>query len=215
MPTGKRKSIAFIAAILAAMKVFALELTSVVAPVDGAETFGNPGCGHAGGSWGSAPYPGMPTNGVVLCNGSANCTKLWSLHKFSKGYVYQNYDYYTNHIERFVGGADIPLDANTLLSISNSLVSCRRNGGTCIPRFAYTWDGWGGAEPDDFEMILTHIAQLSAVLSQFRDVVPAIECGIIGAYGEMHTSRYTAREFQNRVIGAPTFPISAQSAPTA
>ena len=90
MPTGKRKSIAFIAAILAAMKVFALELTGVVAPVDGAETFANPGCGHAGGSWGSAPYPGMPTNGVVLCNGSANCTKLWSLHKFSKGYVYQN-----------------------------------------------------------------------------------------------------------------------------
>ena len=64
-------------------------------------------------------------------------------------------------------------------------------------------------------MILTHIAQLSAVLSQFRDVVPAIECGIIGAYGEMHTSRYTAREYQNRVIGASTFPISAQSAPTA
>ena len=200
---GKRKTMAFVAAILAATKVFALELTGVVAPVDGAESFGNPGCGLAGGSWGSAPYPGMPTNGVVLCNGSANCTKLWSLHKFSKGYMYNgDYDYYTNHIERFVGGADIPLDANTLLSISNSLLSCRANGGTCIPRFAYTWDGWGGAEPDDFEMVLTHIEQLSAVLSQFRDVVPAVECGIIGAYGEMHTSRYTAREYQNRVIDA-------------
>ena len=41
----------------------------------------------------------------------------------------------------FVGGVDRPLDANALLSVSNSLLKCRRNGGTCIPRFAYTWDG--------------------------------------------------------------------------
>ncbi len=180
----------------------ALVIGNAVSSVDGAESFANPGCGFAGGSW-TALTPDMSTNGLNLCASSPNCTKLWSMHKFSKGYLYQdNYDYYTNHIERFVGGADIPLDANALLSISNSLLACRRNGGTCIPRFAYTWDGWGGAEPDDFEMILTHISQISAVLSQFRDVVPAVECGIIGAYGEMHTSRYAGREHQNPIIDA-------------
>ena len=187
--------------LLLAASAFGLEVSSVVRPEDGAQTFDNPGCGLAGGTWANLE-PGMATNGVNLCKNNANCTKLWSMHKFSKGYVYKDYDYYTNHIERFVGGADIPLDANALLSVSNSLLKCRRNGGTCIPRFAYTWDGWGGAEPDDFQTILTHIAQLSAVLSQFRDVVPAVECGIIGAYGEMHTSRYTGREYQNRVVGA-------------
>ena len=128
------------------------------------------------------------------------------MHKFSKGYVYgDTHAVQTNHyahITNFVGGADIPLDADALLAVSNSFLKCRRNGGTCIPRFAYTWDGWGGAEPDDFEMIIVHIHQLGAVLSQFRDVVPAVECGMIGAYGEMHTSRYTAREYQNRVVGA-------------
>ena len=187
--------------LFAARMAVALELTAVCAPADGAQTFDNPGCGLAGGTWANLE-PGMATNGVNLCKNNANCTKLWSMHKFSKGYVYKDYDYYTNHIERFVGGADIPLDQNALLSVSNSLLKCRRNGGTCIPRFAYTWDGWGGAEPDDFQTILTHIAQLSAVLSQFRDVVPAVECGIIGAYGEMHTSRYADSAHQNPIIDA-------------
>lgn len=183
----------------------AATLRRAVPPTDGGETLGNPGCGFAGGGW-SSPTPAMATTGENLCATSANCTKLWSLHKFSKGYVYgDTYAVQTNHyahITNFVGGADIPLTENALLSISNSLCKCRANGGTCIPRFAYTWDGWGGAEPDDFEMVVTHIRQLGAVVSQFRDVVPAVECGIIGAYGEMHTSRYTAPEYQNRVIGA-------------
>lgn len=194
-----------LAAICLAAGARGATLLRVVSPVDGRETLANPGCGLAGGTW-SALSPGMSTNGENLCSSSANCTKLWSLHKFSKGYVYgDTYAVQTNHyahITNFVGGADIPLDANALLSVSNSLLKCRRNGGTCIPRFAYTWDGWGGAEPDDFEMVVTHIRQLGAVVSQFRDVVPAIECGIVGAYGEMHTSRYTAPEYQNRVIGA-------------
>ena len=190
---------------LAAATLQAATLESTVSFVDGRELLENPGCGHAGGTW-LALSPGMSTNGVDLCSGSRNCTKLWSMHKFSKGYVYgDTYAVQTNHyahITNFVGGADIPLDANALLAVSNSFLKCRRNGGTCIPRFAYTWDGWGGAEPDDFEMIIAHIHQLGAVLSQFRDVVPAVECGIIGAYGEMHTSRYAGNEYQNRVVGA-------------
>jgi hypothetical protein len=179
-----------------------IELSNVVAPVDGVEFFENPGCGFAGGGW-SDLKPGMPTNGVDLCAKTPNCTKLWSMQKFSKGYVYKdNAANYTNHVMRFVGGADIPLDENALLSVSNSLLACRRNGGTCIPRFAYTYDQWGGVEPDDFDVLLTHIRQLSAVLSQFRDVVPAVECGIIGAWGEMHTSRYGAKEYQNQIVKA-------------
>lgn len=178
-----------------------VELSATVDTADGAETFANPGCGMAGGGW-SALSPGMKTNGLDLCANVPNCTKLWYMNKFSKGYIYKNAGYYTNHVMRFVGGADIPLDENALLCVSNSLVKCRQNGGTCIPRFAYTWDQWGGVEPDDIEVLLTHIRQLSTVLSQFRDVVPAIECGIIGPWGEMHTSRYTRPEYQNRIVGA-------------
>ena len=186
---------------LAAASALCLEPTGVVLPVDGTEFFENPGCGFAGGAW-SDLRPGMPTNGLDLCAKTPNCTKLWTMHKFSKGYVYKTPEYYTNHVMRFVGGADIPLDENALLSVSNSLLNCRRNGGTCIPRFAYTYDQWGGVEPDDFDILLTHIRQLSVVLSQFRDVVPAVECGIIGAWGEMHTSRYGAKEYQNQIVKA-------------
>ena len=194
-----------LAAICLAASGVAATLQRVVSPVDCGETLANPGCGLAGGVW-SNLSPRMSTSGENLCASSANCTKLWSMHKFSKGYVYgDTYVVQTNHyahITNFVGGADIPLTESALLAVSNSFLKCRRNGGTCIPRFAYTWDGWGGAEPDDFEVVIGHIRQLGSVLSQFRDVVPAVECGIIGAYGEMHTSRYTAKEYQNRVVGA-------------
>lgn len=199
------KNAAVLATVLLVAGAHAATLLRAVSPVDGGETLGNPGCGFAGGGW-SGLATNMAADGENLCGDRANCTKLWSLHKFSKGYVYgDTYAVQTNHyahITNFVGGADIPLTENALLSISNSLRKCRANGGTCIPRFAYTWDGWGGAEPDDFEMVVTHIRQLGAVVSQFRDVVPAVECGMIGAYGEMHTSSYTAPEYQNRVIGA-------------
>lgn len=173
-----------------------------VTPWDGGETLANSGGGLAGGGW-TTLSPGGSTNGLDLCARSANCTQLWSLHQYSQGYAYQgDYEYFTNHVAGFVGGADVPLDENALLAISNSFVKCRANGGTCIPRFAYTWDGWGGCEPDDFETILVHIRQLGAVVSQFSDVIPALECGMIGAYGEMHTSRYTSPEYANRIIDA-------------
>ena len=180
--------------------VCAATLRSSTSPVDGKARIENPGCGFAGGGW-TDLTPDISTNGVNLCGDRANCTKLWSMHKFSKGYFYSE-SHYAHITNGFVGGVDIPLTDQALLSVSNSLLKCRMNGGTCIPRFAYTWDGWGGAEPDDFEVVIGHIAQIGGVLAQFRDVVPAVECGMIGAYGEMHTSRYAAAEYQNRVVGA-------------
>ena len=198
--------VALAAALLAAGRASAAETLSSVSPEDGAESFGNPGCGYAGGGWSVLPGPGGAVSESNLCGSSPNCTKLWSLQKYSKGYMYcvngvAQTEHYA-HVTNYTGGADIPLSENALLSISNSLAACRRNGGTCIPRFAYTWDGWGGAEPDDFSVMLAHIRQIGRVVSQFRDVVPAVECGMIGAYGEMHTSRYTDPAYQNRVVGA-------------
>ena len=82
---------------LAAATLQAATLESTVSFADGKELLENPGCGHAGGTW-LALSPGMSTNGVDLCSGSRNCTKLWSMHKFSKGYVYgDTYAVQTNH----------------------------------------------------------------------------------------------------------------------
>lgn len=164
---------------------------------DACDKIENPACGKAGGWW-----TGLKNDGsIVEENLSGNCSKLWCLNKFSKGYVYNNeYANYTNHVQNFVGGADIPLNAGALLSISNTLLSVRRNGGSVVTRIAYTWDGYGGCECDDFEMVLTHIRQVAEIYNCFTDVVAAVECGVIGAYGEMHTSRYCGAEYSNRVI---------------
>ncbi|MBP5543186.1 MAG: DUF4832 domain-containing protein [Kiritimatiellae bacterium] len=183
---------------MAARVALGFEIVQTVSTNDCAETFRNPGCGPAetiASSFWAPLVPGMDTSGLALCADALNCSALWDLGAYSKGYLHTNangvslldhYEYVTNH----VGGADIPLDENALLAVSNSLLRCRLNGGTCIPRFAYTGTQWIGCEPDDFEMILTHVRQLAAVVSQFRDVVPAVECGMIGPWGEMHDSRY-------------------------
>lgn len=199
------------ALLLAAVSAHGLVVTGSVAPIDGTETFLNPGCGPAEMKadplyW--APLsPGMSTDGWDLCSDAPNCTAFWDIGAYSKGYLYVNdngvplydhYDYVTNH----VGGADIPLDENTLLAVSNSLLRCRQNGGTCIPRFAYTGSEKYGCEPDDIEIMLTHVRQLAAVLSQFRDVVAAVECGMIGPWGEMHSSRYKDADSTDRVVQA-------------
>lgn len=189
------------ATLLVPLGLAASTIRSSVSPVDCAATLDNPGCGLAGGWWTNLA-PDCGTEGENLCASSRNSVQFWSLHAFSKGYAYNgDYAYFTNHIVNLVGGADIPLTANALLAVSNSLVKCRRNGGTCIPHFAYTPERWGGAEPDDFDMLLTHVRQLAGVVSQFRDVVPAVECGMVGPWGEMHTSRYTAEEYMDRVVG--------------
>lgn len=165
---------------------------------DGKTTWQNPGCGYAGGGWST-----LEKNQYVDVKlRSPNQTKLWSLQKFSKGYLYNNNQTHYEKAMHYCGGADIPLNEFALESVADAFASCRAAGGTVIPRFAYTWDGWGGCEPDDFEMILTHIRQLAALCAEYRDVIPAVECGIIGAYGEMHTSRYCDREHARRITSA-------------
>lgn len=194
---------------MAARVALGFETVRTVSTNDCAETFRNPGCGPA--EVGTSPYwaplsTGMPTAGDDLCASAQNCSAFWDLGAYSKGYLYStngiplldHYEYVTNH----VGGADIPLDGNALLAVSNSLLRCRLNGGTCIPRFAYTGKEKYGCEPDDFEMILTHVRQLAAVVSQFRDIVPAVECGMIGPWGEMHSSRYRDGEYPLRIVRA-------------
>ena len=186
------------AACVGALAALAGGVSECVSFVDGKALIRNPGCGLAGGGWST-----VKTNALVSVNiTQPNATKLWSLHPFSQGYVYSSYDYYLLHVYGFVGGRDLPLNDWAIASITNGFESCRRNGGTVIPRFAYTWDGWGGCEPADFGMVLHHIRQLAEICSRYRDVIPAVECGIIGAYGEMHTSSYAGRSHASRVTSA-------------
>ena len=101
-----------------------------------------------------------------------------------------------------VGGADKPISQAALDAFEQALERCRRNGASVFMRFVYDNRGTPGCEPDDFNMVITHIEQLCAVVGKFPDVVQGFECGIIGVYGEMHGSKYAGKEYANRVIDA-------------
>lgn len=60
-----------------------------------------------------------------------------------------------------------------------------------IVRFCYV-PGFGGT-PDlepSVEIMQKHIAAISSVLKKYEDTVTAIEAGLVGPWGEMHTSEY-------------------------
>ena len=101
-----------------------------------------------------------------------------------------------------VGGVDRPISQAALDAFEQALERCRRNGASVFMRFVYDNRGTPGCEPDDFNMVITHVEQLCAVVGKFPDVVQGFECGIIGVYGEMHGSKYAGKEYANRVIDA-------------
>jgi len=130
-------------------------------------------------------------------------TPMYDLSAFSAGNEYTNGSYPSvkeNPVR--VGGVDEELNEQTLEAIRNTFETARKLGVQCIPRFAYAWDDHVGTEPAELEMIITHIEQISEILNDYTDIVIAIEGGMIGPWGEMHSSKYAEKEYANAIIGA-------------
>ena len=71
-----------------------------------------------------------------------------------------------------------------------------------IIRFAY--DGFGGT-PDkepSVSMMKNHIESLANVINDHKDVIIAVECGLVGPWGEMHTSVLDTQETYNELLKA-------------
>jgi hypothetical protein len=86
-------------------------------------------------------------------------------------------------------------------SLRATLENARNSGTSLILRFSYAKDKTVGNEPslllpgDDTtyhntEQIRTHIKEISGILNDYTDVVLAVECGMFGPWGEMHSSMY-------------------------
>ncbi len=163
-------------------------------PRDGVETFANPGVGRFGSTWialkesGNTPY--------LNFNGHRNFCLMWNLGAFSAGNAYRDQPAPTTR----VGGKDLPLTRDALDAIKRSLDAARADGVTLVVRVAYTDDAVYGAEPSDFAFVLRHQKQIGAILAQYPDVVAAIECGMIGPWGEMHSSTYDTHEQNGAVV---------------
>ena len=144
------------------------------------ELSGNPGRGAAPGGWHklgkSGNEAGFPTG---------FCSWLWEIGEFSGGNQYG-----ANSIPASIGGEDLPLTDDAIAAVSNTLANARANGAILIVRFGYTSEEEYGAEPSDFGVLVGHVRQLAPVLAAFPEVVQAVECGMIGPWGEMHSSNY-------------------------
>ena len=130
-------------------------------------------------------------------------TPLFELNAFSAGndHVYEGIPN-ASQDPSVVGGVDKPINDQTLEAIEAAFKNAQINGVVCIPRFAYDKDGIAGKEPADIKTILGHIKQISKILNKYTGTVIAIECGIIGPYGEMWGSKYVPKEQANQILDA-------------
>ena len=110
------------------------------------------------------------------------------------------------------GESDLELTLEALKSIEDLIETFFEAGKNIIIRFAYDKDfsGLKDQEPSE-EMILTHIVQLSSVLNKYPLTISAIETGMIGPWGEMHSSQIAVSETISKIID--TFLTSTSKIP--
>jgi hypothetical protein len=81
---------------------------------------------------------------------------------------------------------DQPLSDAELLLITNDMQALREAGLKCVLRFAYT-DNMSGTDAP-FSIIEQQLDQLKPVFEANKDVIAFVQAGLIGAWGEWHSS---------------------------
>ncbi|MCM1403915.1 MAG: DUF4832 domain-containing protein [Prevotella sp.] len=97
-----------------------------------------------------------------------------NLRNFSKAY---------NH------NADLELTEAALEKLEANIQKLYDNEKCAVVRFAYdNFNGLADQEPSE-AMILKHIEQISPILNRYPHTITAIEVGLVGKWGEMHSSQ--------------------------
>ena len=78
------------------------------------------------------------------------------------------------------------LSSGFLNGLTKAFATVREAGVKIVPRFAYNYSKGGPDAP--LERILRHLDQLKPVLNENADVIAFMDAGLIGCWGEMHTS---------------------------
>lgn len=89
-------------------------------------------------------------------------------------------------IEDYIEG-DLP--AEKLAELENALKTARKEHVSVIFRAAYGFHG-DVIEPDRIEEMGRHIEQISEILNLYEDQILVVQAGMLGDYGEWHSSRY-------------------------
>ncbi|MEV0563001.1 DUF4832 domain-containing protein [Dactylosporangium sp. NPDC050588] len=90
------------------------------------------------------------------------------------------------HLDKYQT-ADLPPALMT--NLGTGLAAIRAQGMKIVLRVAYVWDGYSAVTEPQMER---HIDQLAPVLAANADVILHLEAGFFGAWGEWHSSPYTA-----------------------
>jgi hypothetical protein len=84
---------------------------------------------------------------------------------------------------------DAPLDAAFLDELDTGFEKARQAGIKIVLRFVYNEGPYPNSEPDaPLARVLEHLGQLAPVLAKNQDVIAVMQAGLIGAWGEWHTS---------------------------
>lgn len=91
--------------------------------------------------------------------------------------------------------ADGPVSQSGLDYLDQILKSWHSVGRQLIVRFLYDWEGTAmETEPRDLNIILNHMTQTAKIINKYSDSVYIMQGLFIGAWGEMHSSRYADTE---------------------
>ena len=111
---------------------------------------------------------------------------------------------------------DIEITNEALVGLDELLSEIKSQNKNAVIRFAYdNFEGKADLEPS-LSMIEQHIKQLSSILNKYLDTLTAIEAGMLGKYGEMHSSVIATNENKAKVFrfwldNAKEIPILART----
>jgi hypothetical protein len=85
------------------------------------------------------------------------------------------------------------LDSAKLNEISRALNEIRAQGLKALIRPAYAWDELLAPDPADINLMRNHVLDMKPLFHQYKDVILAVEMGLFGPWGEMHSSSHSTR----------------------
>lgn len=115
--------------------------------------------------------------------------------------LYEDFQMYHLRIDISDFSDEISYQAKRTLTSALNFYS--QNQKNVIVRFSYDpyFEGTANNEPP-IDTIISHIGELAEILNDFAPTITAIEAGMIGPWGEMHTSEIATSENINKVIDA-------------
>ena len=136
-------------------------------------------------------------------------TKYIELKRDSKkpenhGFLYRRFYHLRVDLSDFSkvtnGIDDYDISTEALELLEYYFMQAKANQCSLVIRFAYDkFEGKANKEAQ-LDMIKNHIKSLAKVINKYKDLIIAVECGLIGPWGEMHTSLLDKQEVYNELL---------------